>query len=117
MGIDAIAVGQNPELLRLRAAVLGAAGVDVTQCIGWAEFDQCLNTRTWDVLLICHSAGDCQPQVDEFRRTHPYCKIVVIASLDGHLGACGDIQVLGIDGAAALIRAVLMPVDTDSLDS
>jgi CheY-like chemotaxis protein len=103
-----LSIGSEPELLRLRHAVLRYAGFDVRTLENEQEAIETIRAGDCGVLLLCYSLPvNMREHLHDVFRSHcPDNKIVAIANQQLDTPYFGDVLVYGIDGPEALIQAI-----------
>jgi DNA-binding NtrC family response regulator len=109
MSATVVSVGEDPQLLSLRDAVLRSAGMRVLTA---SDYDKALSFIEGDtpaVLLLCYSLPiDVRRRLaDAFRERCPDGRIIAITNMpQARPPIDADAFIYGIEGAEALIKAV-----------
>ena len=109
MGGTVISVGDNPQLLSLRHAVLERAGYHVITASDPNTASQTIASAPCDVLLLCYSMeiNTRQRLAKEFREHCPDGRIIAITNQYQQRPPLGaDAFLYGLEGAEALLDAV-----------
>ena len=102
-----LSVGNNPELLWLREAVLRSAGFDVMTSLNLEDGLERIEGEDCGVLLMCYSLPLLSRKrlADTFRANCPQGRIVTIMNEKGE-PEFADLVIYGVDGPEALIEAI-----------
>ncbi|HTM38992.1 MAG TPA: hypothetical protein VL156_19755 [Terriglobales bacterium] len=102
-----LSVGNNPELLWLREAVLRSAGFDVMTSLNLEDGLERIEGEDCGVLLMCYSLPLLSRKrlADTFRANCPQGRIVTIMNEKGE-PEFADVVVYGVDGPEALIEVI-----------
>jgi len=102
-----LSVGNNPELLWLRDAVLRSAGFDVITSLNLQDGLARIEGEDCGVLLLCYSRRSSRAKrlADSFRANCPQGRIVTIMNEKGE-PEFADLVIYGVDGPEALIEAI-----------
>jgi DNA-binding response OmpR family regulator len=103
-----LSIGLDPELLKLRQAVLEYAGFRVHIAHNEAEAVREIQKGDCGVLLICYSLDvEVRRRVTEMFRTKcPNGRVVSISNSEPDKPFFGDVIIYGLEGPEALIEAV-----------
>jgi len=102
-----LSVGNNPELLWLRDAVLRSAGFDVITSLNLQDGLARIEGEDCGVLLLCYSLPFLSRKrlADSFRANCPQGRIVTIMNEKGE-PEFADLVIYGVGGPEALIEAI-----------
>jgi DNA-binding response OmpR family regulator len=105
--LKVLSVGNDPELLWLRDAVLRSAGFDVLTTVELKDGLSTIERGYCDVLLMCYSLPLLSRKrlAETFRVNCPQGRIVTITNQKGE-PEYADVVVYGVDGPEALIEAI-----------
>lgn len=102
----------NVELGLLRAKVLESEGHEVEIGINDQQLLALVESRKYDLLLVCHSLPEdiCENVAQRFRTLNPSSQVVGILKQDWDDDTCGthrfDARVSGVSGPSALVATV-----------
>jgi len=102
----------NVELGLLRAKVLESEGHEVEIGINDQQLLALVESRGYDLLLVCHSLPEeiCENVAQRFRMLNPSSQVVGILKQDWDDDTCGtqrfDARVSGVSGPSALVATV-----------
>jgi len=105
--LKVLSVGDDPELMWLRDAVLRSAGFDVLTIVDTNDGLTRIEQEHCGVLLMCYSLPPLSRKrlAETFRAKCPHGRIVTITNKKGE-PEFADVVVYGVDGPEALIDAI-----------
>lgn len=108
MSRTVLSVGDHPELLWLRHAVLESAGFRIRTAIGENAAVNAIAESLYDILLVCYSLPQPTREMlaDHFRERCPESRIVAITNKQLERPDYADDFVYGVEGPEALIEAL-----------
>jgi DNA-binding NtrC family response regulator len=114
MSVTVISVGDDPQLLSLRDAVLRSAGMRVLTASDYDTALSYVESEDADVLLLCYSMSiEARRRLaHSFRERHPSGRIIGITNMpQARPPIDADTFIYGIEGAEALIGIVCSQVE------
>jgi hypothetical protein len=107
LSLKVLSIGNDPELMWLRDAVLRSAGFDVLTTLDLKDGLSRIENGYCGVLLMCYSLPLLSRKrlAETFRANCPQGRIVTITNEKGE-PEFADVSVYGVEGPEALIEAI-----------